>query len=143
MADEATIRSSLQIVKGDLNYQSQPTTFQADVSTAKGPTPGAVLATTAGTDVDLSALTTPGLARFQNLDASNYVEVGTWDPENLLFYPLLELLPGEVQVVRIARNLSQEVGTGPGTGTAGPSTNKLRVRANAAACNVFVEIFEK
>lgn len=142
MANEATIRNSLQIVKGELNYQSKPTSFLADVSMAsgvKGPTPGNILAALAGTDVDLSALGTPGLCRIQNLDATNYVTYGIWNGVDL--YPLGELLAGEVTIFRLARDIEEEYGTG--TGTTGTAINKLRFRANTAACNVLVEAFEK
>lgn len=140
MADEARIQTSLQITTGSLQYQSRPTAFTADVAGAKGPVPGAFTAAITGTDVDLSELTTPALCRLQNLDPTNFVEVGLWDPEATLFYPLLELLPGESYVVRLSRNLAWQYGAG--TGTAGPETNRLRVRANTAACNMLVECFE-
>lgn len=147
MADEATIRSSLQIRKDDgaglvqLDYRSQPTAFQADVTGVLGPTPGAFVATTAGTDVDLTELTTPGLCRISNLDATNYVTVGIWDPEGNTFYPADEVLPGESYVKRLARDIEEEYGTG--AGTTGANTNRLRIKANTAACNVLVEAFEK
>jgi hypothetical protein len=72
MSGEAQIQLSLNITKslgGNLNYRSYPTTFNADVSGAIGPTPGAILVATAGTDVDLSQITTyPGLCRITNQD---------------------------------------------------------------------------
>jgi len=142
MANEATIRTSLSIKTGDLEYHSTPTAFQADVAGIFGPAPGALAVSTVGTDIDLSEFTTPGLARFQNLDTLNYVEYGIWDPETTTFYPLGELLPGETYVLRLSKNLAFEYGTGPGTGTTGPETNRLRFKANAQSCNVLVEVFE-
>ena len=151
MADEAKIQTSLQIRKtntaGDVveqEYRSQPTSFTADVASTQGPTPGSFLVSTAGTDVDLTGLTTPGLARFQNQDDANYVQVGMWDPEGVRFYPMLELLPGETFVVRLSRDIEEEYGTGdPGTGTAGASTNRLRFKAIAGDCQCKVEAFGK
>ena len=142
MADEAQIRSSLQIAKDSLEYRGQPTVFNADVSGTKGPTPGAITVSAAGTDVDLSALTTPGLCRIQNLEADggNYVTYGIWDPEGGKFYPLGELLPGESYVLRLARDIEAEYGTGGGT--TGSPVNKLRFKANTAALVVLVEAFE-
>lgn len=146
MADEATIRSSLQIRKDDgsglvlLDYRSQPTTFEADVSGTLGPTPGAFAASTAGTDVDLTELTTPGFCRLTNQDATNFVTFGIWDPEGNTFFPLGEILPGESYVLRLARDIQAEYGTG--AGTIGANTNRLRIKANTAACNVNVEAFE-
>ena len=140
MADEATVQCSLQIKKGNLTYRSNPTAFRADVATAKGPSPGAFTASTDGTSVDLTALTQPALCRIQNIDATNFVEVGIWDTEAALFFPLMELLPGESYVIRLSRNIEEEyVGTGTGTSAA---TNRLRIKANTAACIVLVEAFE-
>lgn len=152
MANEALIRSNLQIRKTlsatdgtiILDYSSRPTAFTADVSGNLGPTPGAFVASTAGTDVDLSALTIPGLCRFMHLGTANFVEVGIWDPEGVRFYPMLELLPGDSFIVRLARNIEEEFGTGdPGTATAGANTNRMRFKAISAAVNVLVEAFEK
>ena len=146
MSNEARIRSSLTIRKGttplQLEYSSKPTTFLADVAGVKGPSPGAISVSVYGTDVDLSELEVPGLCRLMNLDAKNYVEYGIWDPEVDMFYPLGEVLPGESYVIRLSRNLREEYGTGTGTGTIGPSTNRLRLVANVATCNVLVEAFE-
>lgn len=141
MSNEATINVSLSIVKGSLQYSSKPTSFRADVSTANGPTPGCITATTAGTDVTLTGLTTPGLCRIQNLDATNYVTYGIWDADNSKFFPLGELLPGESYVLRLARDIEEEYMTG--TGTTGAAVNRLRIKAHTASCKVLVEAFEK
>lgn len=142
MANEAEIRSSLQIAKDNLEYRGQPTVFNANVTGTKGPTPGAITVSTAGTDVDLSGLTTPGLCRIQNLeaDSGNFVAYGIWDPEGGKFYPLGELLPGESYVLRLSRVIEEEYGTGGGT--TGASTNRLRFKADTAALVVLVEAFE-
>lgn len=139
MTNEANIQTSLRVQVGNLKYHSQPTQFNADMSAAKGPTPGSFLAALEGTDVDLSELTTPGLCRIMNLDTTNYVEVGIFD--GVSFYPLMELLPGESFVIRLARNLNEEYGTG--TGTTGDAVNTLRIKARTATCQVLVEAFEK
>ena len=140
MANEATIRSSLAITKGKLKYSGQPTSFTADVAGTKGPTPGAIDVSIEGTDIDLGELTTPGLCRLMNLDDTNYVVYGIWDPEGARFYPLGELLPGETYVIRLARMIEEEYGTG--TGTVGADTNRLRMKADTATCNIVVEAFE-
>jgi len=146
MADEATITVGLSIVSGHLDYQSRPASFVADVAGSKGPVPGAISASSFGTDVDLSELTQPGLCRVQNLDATNVLEVGAWDPTALRYYPILELLPGESYVFRLSRNLSEEYGTGTGTGTLAAGTgNRLRLRKStggAGTINALVEAFE-
>jgi len=128
MADEATINSSLQIKVGKLEYQNRPTSFTADVSVAGGPTPGQILVTTAGIDITLTELATPGLCRFMNLDTTNFVSVGVFDTSN--FFPLLALLAGESFVMRLATDV--EAGA-----------NTLRFKADTASVNVLIEVFEK
>lgn len=145
MANEAQVRSSLQILKQDgtiilIEFQGKPTVFNADVTGTKGPSPGSMSASVEGTDVDFSELTTPGLCRISNQDATNFVTVGIWDPEGNKFYPIDEILPGESYIRRLSRDLQEEFGTG--TGTTGAETNRLRLKADTAAVNVLVEAFE-
>lgn len=141
MANEALIQSSFQISKGNLRYQPIAQTFRADVTGSKGPTPGAKTVTPTGTDIDFSELTTPGLCRISNLDPTNFVTYGIWDPETTKFYPMGEILPGEFYVLRLSRVLGSEYDAT--TGTAGPITNTLQFRADTADCDVVVEAFEK
>ena len=140
MANEASVRASLQVKVGNIDYASKPTQFNADVAGEKGPVPGALTVTTAGTNVDFSELTSPGLCRIQNQDDTNFVEYGIWDPESATFFPLGEALPGESFVLRLSRYLSEEFGTG--VGTSGPSTNSLCFKADTASVVVLVEAFE-
>ncbi len=149
MADEAQVRASLTVFKTDddgkpiLDYRSNPTAYTVDVTGTKGPTPGAITVSTAGTDVDLSELTTPGLARISNVSVLGFMEIGLWDPEFSRFYPLLEMDPGESQVVKLSRNIEEEFGTGAGTGVIGANTNRLRLKAIGQAGVALVEAFEK
>ena len=122
MANEAQIAVSLSVSVGELQFQSSPASFNADVSAAggDGAVPGAVEATLAGALIDLSKLTAPGgFAVIQNLDATNYVSIGMRDPDSSKFYPVLDLLPGEIFVVRLARDYDTEFGAGTGTGGSG------------------------
>ncbi len=144
MSNEATIQSYLTIRKGTspvtLNYTSQPAQFRADVTGTKGPSPGAITCTTGGTDISFTQLTQPALCRIMNMDDTNFITVGIWDPDSSLFYPLMELLPGETYVIRLSRDVGEEYqGSGTGTGTA---NNTLRIKANTASCVVLIEAFE-
>jgi hypothetical protein len=108
------------------------------VSVARGPTPGGVLATTAGTVIDLSGLTRPGLAWVMNLDPTNFVTLGLWDGAE--FRPLMEFKPGEFFPCRLSRSLGVSFqATGTGTDA---DVIELMVKANAADCEVIVNIFE-
>jgi len=141
VANEISIRSQLTVRKGYIDYRSNPVAFEADMAGAKGPTPGAIAASTDGVDVDLSELTTPGVARFMNIDDTNFVEYGIFDPETNVFYPFGKILPGETYVVRLSSNFGEQyAGTGTGTTAA---TNTLRFKANTASVNVVVEVFEE
>lgn len=132
MANEATIQSSLNIRAGNIQYQSRPSTFNANVTGRKGPTPGAVrIATTPGTSVLFGELTTPGLVRIQNLDETNFVKWGVWN--GVTFYSLGKILPGESYVFRMSEDFDA------GTGTSG---HEFRIVADTAACVVVVDAFE-
>ena len=143
MANEARIQSSLQVRKTSgsitvLDYRSQPSSYQATVTGTKGPVPGAINVPVTGVSVNFAELTQPGLCRFMNLDATNFVTIGIYD--GAAVFPVLELLPGEIQVVRLSRYLQEEFA---GTGTGTPSdVDQLWLFADTAACNVLVEAFE-
>lgn len=151
MSQEVTVRSLLQVRIVDpttniltLQYQSNPSQFLGNLSTAKGPIPGSVNVTPNGTDVDLSKLSRPGYVRFMNQDANNYVDVGLYVLATGTFFPLFEIQPGESYVMRFSRNLFEEV-VGATTGTAaGTPYSSLRIRATNAhsSVNVLVEAFE-
>ena len=148
MADEATIRSGLQILKRDsttgitlMDYQGRPQSFTADVDGTKGPTPGAItVSAVSGTDIDLSELTTPGLCRLMNMDANNPIHVGRYDPDSQRFYPLIKLLPGETYVVRLS-DLVEDEWSGTGTGTTSTAST-FRAYAENADSVLSVEAFE-
>lgn len=142
MANEIQVTAGLSISNGFSQYISKPTSFKADQEIVGGPTPGEILVSTSGTDASLVELTTPGVVRIQNLDPTNYVTWGAWDPSGSTFRPVGELLPGETYVFRLARDFRSEYGAGPGTSTTGTDVT-LRFKANTAPCKVLVEAFEK
>jgi len=141
MSDEAVIFSGLQIMNGNFRVPVGINSFTGDVAGKKGPCPGAFSVSVTGTIVDFSELTTPGYAMIRNLDPTNFIEYGAYDPETDKFYPIGEILPGEFYPIRFSRNLGWEYPTS-GTGTSGPKTNNFMLRANAAACNASVEANE-
>jgi hypothetical protein len=140
MANEAVIFAGLQITNGDWHVPVGIMSYNDDVVGIKGPTPGALAVSVAGVNVDLSQLTTPGWCKITNLDPTNFIEWGVWDPETTKFYPVGEIPAGKWIVFKFSRNVAWEYGAG--TGTSGPETNVLRLRADTAACNVSVEAYE-
>lgn len=141
MADEITVRVSIRVSKGTLYHQSNPTAFTADMAGTGGPSPGTIVATTAGTDVYFTGLTEPGVCTMQNYDPDNFVQVGIYEPTGAVFYPMLEILPGEIWPMRLSRNLFEQY-SGSGTGTS-PQENKLRIKADVASCKVQVNAFDR
>ena len=148
MANEARINCGLYIRKTSsdgtkilIDYRGGPESYQADVDGTKGPTPGSFQVPTYGTTVSLSQLSTPGLAFIHNQDSTNFVELGIRDPNTGVFYPFMELLPGEACVLRFSRNLLEGY-TNTGTGTTG-QVNQLHAKANTSPVQLEVNAFEK
>lgn len=141
MSNEAQVRVQLQIKKGTFNFVSNPSSFKNDITNALGPSPGTVTVPVSGSglDVDLSALTNPGLCVIQNLDDTNYVDIGAWDGST--FIPLFEVGPGEIYPYKISRNLGEEFQSG--TGTSGSPVNTLRLKAYVSPVNVNVLAFDR
>ncbi len=138
MANEIQVRTQVTVRNGNVDYRSNPAqTVETQVGVG-GPTPGAILVPTAGVDVDLSQLTVPGRVWFQNQDDTNYVEIGIHD--GLLFHPLMEILPGNVESIRFSRNIGEERDIS-GTGTTG-TINTVHIIANGDACWVTIDAFE-
>lgn len=144
MSNEATIRSSLVLKVGNVNYASRPVGFTADVTSGKGPSPGLVTVATASngmTDIDLSALTPPlGLCKFTNQDSANAIHIGRYDPASDHFLPFMKLKAGEGYIIRLDDNIDDET-TGTSTGTTATAST-LRAYAENAAAALLVEAFE-
>lgn len=144
MANEITVTVSLTIAKGNLSVQTEPVSFTDTMNgTARGGAPGLVRATTNGTDIDLTSVTAPGWMWLMNLDDTNYVRLGLWDPDASRFRPIIKLKPGGKPVlIPLDPDVEEEfITTGTGTGV-GTDTNRLRLKADQAACDVLVKVFE-
>ena len=140
MANEATVISSLQIRKGNVDYQSRPTSYQADVASGKGPSPGALTVPTGGRVIDLSELATLGLCKIANIDETTTLRWGLYDLSTNTYMPVGKMLPGEFTVLRLDLDIEGEY-SGTGTGTIGIG-NRLFLRGDGASCEVLVEAFE-
>ena len=147
MSNEISVQSRLQVIAGNVNYQATPTGYVdsvvSPITSIKGPTPGAFLAAKTGTSVNFSALTTPGYARLRNLDKTNPVDWGVYDPSHHRFYPVGRINPGKWVDLMLSPHLQEHYGTGTGTGTGGGgNAMQLQFRAVNAPCYVSVEAFE-
>ena len=147
MSNEVTFNLSMHIRKVDasgnelLKYTNDPSSFRIDMSGTRGATPGGLLITTAGVNVDLSLLSTPGIITFYNLGDDYTYDVGAWDADDSRFYPLFQVAPhtGGWPMYLSAR-LAEEYGTG--TGTEGAGNNALRVKAIGGSTYGRIDAFE-
>ncbi len=140
MSNEAQLSISFRINNANLKYNPQAVTFAEDVAGTKGPSPGALTATLAGIDVDLSELALPGLCMIRNLDSANFVTVGLKDSVTHVFYPWMEIRAGKSWPVPLSRYLLQGMGTG--TGTADIANATVHIKSDTADVNISFEAFE-
>lgn len=137
------VTSSLQIVQGNLNYQSLPSAFVPTVTFANGPngpTPGAVTISVNGTDITFSQLTAMGgLCVLQNINSTSTIRVGARDKTSNEFYPIMDLLPGESYVIRLSADLGKEE---LGTGTFSGSNSVLHCKAVGANAILSINAFD-
>lgn len=141
---DVTFRGSLDVRKGNFRYRHPKSSFQASMTGSLGPTPGALLISTLGTDISLLEIGTPGFVVVDNYDDTNFFTLGLWDPTTSLYYPFMEVGPGEFYPFKFSRQLLDELGTGGlGTGTTGAPNQVLRAYADTADVNGFIGVFEK
>ncbi len=144
MADEFRAQVSLQLNKGNSRFQSQLTAFTADQEGVVGPTPGTVLISKYGTNVDLSQIILPGgFCMMTLLTDGVYVEWGAYDVNGSVgdFIPVGELQPGEPTMFRLSRQIGEELGTGSGTAFTDTGV-RLRLKAVGGPAQVKVEAFD-
>jgi hypothetical protein len=146
MANEFNVRAGISVRGGNVDYQSRPGAFSDDLVAAKafGPVPGAFVASTAGTDADLSQIGTPGWVELKNLepDGGNDVQWGVRRPASNLFLPVGILEPGQSAVFKLSPSFGMEYLPSTGTGTSA-EVDKLHFKATGGAVNVFVGAFER
>lgn len=144
MANEARVVNTLQIKNLSLNWRTPAGGFSADVSGTFGPSPGAVVVSASGTDIDFSKLTTPGLCEITNLEdpdtVTSFVTLGVYDPSNDAFTPVDEIHPGETWTRRWSRFVGRE-STGTGTGP-GAYNNTIQLRSSSGTSRVAVSTFD-
>lgn len=143
MANEITVQASLNVRVGNqLQYNSIPSGFQdsLETDTPRGPTPGAILVSRWGTDIDLSQLDRPGWCHFHNQDDTNAIRIGIWNGDQNEFYPFLKLKPQQGFPVCLDPLINEEFSS-TGTGTTG-QLNTLRAIAENADSFLFVGAFE-
>ena len=117
MADEIKARGAVTIVNGNSDERVS-WSFNADQAANQGPYPGFLLIGTTEESLNLTAeITAPGVCSIKNLDAANYIEVGSATGSYLV-----KVLAGETWVMRL-------------------SASTLYLKANTAAVKTQIKAF--
>ena len=105
MANEITVSWSLSVAKGNLVDSAQKN-FRANLSTSAPVRASNVqnIGHAAHEAVVIGDIATLGWATFQNIDATNYVELGV--DVGGTFYPMARLNAGESCVLRLAQGIT-------------------------------------
>ena len=101
MANEITVSAQLSATKGTLSVKPVQPNFQATMTGSGVYAGGSVSIGTATHEaIPLGDVSTARWSRFKNLDATNFVQVGT--DASGTFVPFVKLLAGEACVVPMA-----------------------------------------
>lgn len=123
MANEITLRWSLDVTKGNLSRRLSPVSQSITLSAASPAVAGGVISVgTTHEAIPLGDLAGNGIAWVRNLETTNYLEIGV--VVSSTFYPLLKLKAGESFPLRIASGVAPYA------------------KANTAACRLDFEIYD-
>ena len=101
MADEIRINAAIQADNGTFKVPKEGAAVQLiDQNAAGGGGPGVVNVPAADTIILLPNLTVLGWIRIENIDASNFIDIGPTDTTAVI-QPLIRLKPGEACVFRL------------------------------------------
>lgn len=129
MANEITVDVGLRCENVTTGFKFPRIGGQTTITqtTVGGGGPGVITAVTSGsgTSVDLSAMTNPGLAYFRNLDATNFVLVGTAGTTGVGY--LMKIKPGEEYPIRLNTTMTGDI---------------VYVKADTSSCKVDVRVLE-
>ena len=124
MAITANVNTSITVTDSATAFKASITPASLSVTlSAVGRTGGVQNIATTAENVDYGDLTSAqvGYAFFQNLDSTNYIDLGQSDTGTIK--PIVRLKAGEFAVFRIT------------------ASQQLMAQANTAACNLYFEIF--
>lgn len=106
MANEISVTTNLTATKGNLSFARSVTTNATMNLARKGDFVQSIPTTAAGTALTIPAgVTTNGWTLFRNLDATNYVEIGS-QTGGTTFLPVGRLNAGESALFRLAQGVS-------------------------------------
>lgn len=103
MANEISVTTNLAVRSGNLQYsRSGNRSFDLVASSPAKASGIASIGFAAHEALPMADVGTAGWARFENLDATNYVQIGV--DVAAAFVPVIKLKPGEIAVCRLATN---------------------------------------
>jgi len=122
MANEISLSTNFSVRKDFLaTNRSTSRSFNLNAASPAKAAGIASIGTSAHEALPMGDVSTAGWARFENLDATNYVQVGV--DSSGTFIPFLKLKPGEFHICRLA-------------------TNAPYAKANTAAVKLDYEIYD-
>jgi len=143
MANEGSLSYQLNLKKGNLSYSNRKS-FRFTVTGTLGPLPGGLTIPKTGRIVDFQGfIVEPGACEVANFDETYSFEVGIYDLQTNVFYPLMEVGPGESYPLTLSRNLLEQYND-TGTATSAPE-NKLMLKGigNPTPINGYLGAFER
>lgn len=118
MANEGSISVTVKVDNGNYSYK-RALSGRFDQTNPRGGNPGVVTIGTSETTISFGSLSTPRVALFQNLDDTNFVEIG---PDSTGLVEFIKLLPGQFAVLPLADSVT------------------VKAKADTAACDLLVEV---
>jgi len=112
MANEITITQRMSLKKNNFTYSWNPGEYlSVNLSGSPNVDENTKTITTAGTNITLSNVTTPGYVALRNTDTTNFVDIGYDDSGTIR--DLIRLKPGEMCMFRLqpARTLRGKADT--------------------------------
>lgn len=106
MANEIRVTTSLTYANGDLGSLTVAARTQSITQNTAAPARVGGTQTIGTTEeaLDLTDLTTNGVARFRNRDDANFVEIGVKPAAT--FYPMVRLNAGEEYIFRLSQGIT-------------------------------------
>lgn len=121
MADEITVNYRISVINGTFRDTFQPPQ-QKITQSAIGLASGVAAVGTTEEAVPIGDLSTEGIAVVQNLDATNFITIGSYVAAT--YYPVIKVKPGEIMHYRFDPTVTHYW------------------KADTASCNVQYRIYE-
>ena len=116
--------------------------FDFNMTNGNGPSPGLVVATPQGTEVDLSQLVNPVFGMVIN-ESDVAIELGIFNSDQAEFYPFMRVPPRKALPWFCSPNILGEYASGTGTGLTGQSNKLMAKSMGSSDAYVIIELFDE